>query len=167
MHSISLPRLRGRAGWGPGLAIAAILLTACTAASTNTVRYPAYTYSCCIEVNASEIVWHPGQHLTLHWKPQPTTTNEATPYAVVLTLTLTGPFTTVDQLKTTISQNSKPSGVRTIAAPVVTVTDQTGGSPASELDLPPDLPAGYYNLGTGIASGGSSAEAGAVIQILP
>jgi hypothetical protein len=156
----------GRLGWGLGAAT--ILLTACAAAaSTNTVRYPAYTYSCCTEVSASEIVWHPGQHLSLHWQPQPTTTNEATPYAVVLTLTLTGPFTTVEQLKTAMSQNRKPSGVRTVAAPVVTVTDQTGGSPASELDLPPDLPGGYYNLSTGIASGGSSAGGGAVIQILP
>jgi hypothetical protein len=163
---ISLPHVRERAAWG--LCALAAILTACTAvASKNAIRYSAYTYSCCVEVSASEVIWHPGQRLTLHWTAQPTTTTNASPSAVVLGLTLTGPFSTVDQLKAAISRGTKPAGVRTIDAPAVTVTDQTGGSPASELDLPSDLPAGYYNLGARTASGRSSAGGGAIIQILP
>ena len=143
------------------------MLAACSsAAPNNSVRYQSYTYNCCVELSATE-VWHPGQHLTLHWTAQTTTTSDATAHPVVLKLTLTGPFATIDQLKTAISQNTKPIGVRTIDAPAVTVTDQTGGSPAGELDLPSDLPVGFYNLGTQTASGGFSAGGGAIIQILP
>lgn len=146
---------------------AALVLTSCSpSSSVSTISYPAYTYNCCAEITAITI-WQPGQHLTLHWTSQLTKTTNATPYTVTLRLTLTGPFNTVDQLKTAMSKSSKPVGVRAIEAPALTVTDFTGGSPASELDLPADLPPGYYNLDAVSASGGSSAGGGAIIQISP
>ena len=147
------------------IAAAAFVLTSCSSSSSvSTLSYPAYTYTCCAEITAITI-WQPGQHLTLHWASQLTKTTDVTPHAVVLRLTLTGPFNTVDQLKTDINTGTRPPGVRSIKAPDLSVTDFTGGTPASELDLPADLQPGYYNLDTLTASGGSSAGGGAVIEI--
>lgn len=152
---------------GASIIAAAFVLTSCSpSSSVSTVSYPAYTYTCCAEITAITI-WQPGQHVTLHWTSQLTKTTDVTPHAISLRLTLTGPFGTVAQLKTAISSGSRPAGVRSISAPDLSVTDFTGGTPASELDLPANLPPGYYNLDTVTASGGSSAGGGAIIQIAP
>ena len=154
-------------GGGLSIIASAFLLAACSpSSSVNAITYPAYSYACCTEITAITI-WQPGQHVTLHWMAQPSKTTDVTPHAVVLSLTLTGPFSTVDQLKSAMTGGSKPPGVRTISAPDVRVTQFTGGTPASELDLPASLPPGYYNLDTVTASGGSSAGGGAIIQIAP
>ena len=146
--------------------MASLAMSGCASATANTVTYRAYTYACCTELTAIT-VWHPGQQLTLHWTPIASTTTEASPTTVVLQLTLTGPFNTVDQLKTATAANEKPRGVRTIKAAPVTVTDQAGGTPVSELDLPTDLPSGYYNLDAETASGNVSAGGGVVVQVAP
>lgn len=151
---------------GASIIAAALVLSACSSATGTIIRYPAYTYGCCVEIT-SVTIWHAGDHVTLHWTSRPISTTDSTPYSVTLRLTLTGPFSTVDQLKSAMSKSSKPAGVRTVEAPALDVTDFTGGSPASELALPADLPPGYYNLDALTATGGSSEGGGAIIQISP
>lgn len=151
--------------WGFALA-ATIALAAC--GSTNPYegsRYATYGYNCCAEITA-ETSWHAGQHLTLHWTAiagQPTP--DRTAHAMKLHIRLTGPFATVDALKQANGQGRTPAGVRSIDATTPSVTDRTGGTPASELDLPPDLPAGYYNLETSVSSDCCSTGGATVVTI--
>ena len=151
-----------------GLAFAtAVLVAAC--GSTNPsggVTYATYSYNCCAEISADPITWHSGQHLTLHWTAiagQPTP--DRTAHAMKLHIRLTGPFATVDALKQANGQGRTPAGVRSIDAMTRSVTDRTGGTPASELDLPADLPAGYYNLDTSVSSDCCSTGGATVVTI--
>ena len=149
------------------MAVAAcLLLAACSSAPvTSGESYQTYAYNCCAEI--SEItVWHPGEHLTLHWQSQANgTTTVSTPQTVKLRLTLTGPFSTVDALKTAITSHRIPTGVRSIDAETPAVSDRTGGTPASELNLPADLAPGYYNLEQSESIGANSVSGGVVVAV--
>lgn len=148
------------------IVLACLLFTACSSTLSNSgVNYQTYAYNCCAEI--TEItVWHPGEHVTLHWQSQVSgSTTDPTPVSEKLSLVLTGPFASVDALKTATSQHRLPAGVRSIAAPVPTVTDRTGGTPATELDLPSNLPTGYYNLEQSISIGANSASGGTIITV--
>jgi hypothetical protein len=150
------------------LAAAVVLVfSACgSAVPRYGITYASYTYNCCAEIAAGVLTWHAGQHVTLHWQAQagpPTSDN--TPHYLALRVWLTGPFPSVDALKHAISTGNLPSNVRTIDATSPSVSDRTGGVPASELDLPADLPRGYYNVDSTVASAGGSSSGGAIVTI--
>ena len=129
--------------------------------------YGAHSYNCCIE-NTGNLTWHAGQSLTLHWQSTPPVrTTDPNPHQIVLSLSLTGPFGSVDVLKQATSQGSKPAGVRTVSAAPVSVDDRIVLSPVSQLDLPADLPPGYYNLATQAGNAGGSAVGGAIVIVVP
>src|SRR5713101_2437211 len=130
-----------------------LMLPAC---AVQPAIYGAHSYSCCAEIAANP-TWHAGQSLTLHWQPTPPVgTTDANPHQIVLSLSLTGPFASVDALKEAISRGSKPAGVTTVSAAPVSANDRTLEVLASQLDLPTDLPPGYYNLATRAAEAGQS-----------
>src|SRR5438270_8973041 len=120
--------------------VAGLLLSACsTQPASSGVSYAVHSYACCAEITGNNS-WHAGQHVTLHWQPQPpATTTDAKPHQISLSISLTGPFASVDALKQATSQGTKPAGVRTIDAAPVAVNDRDVVSPSSQLDLPADL----------------------------
>lgn len=129
--------------------------------------YAAHSYNCCTE-NTGNLTWHAGQSVALHWEPTPGgMTTDSNKHTIVLSVSLTGPFASVDALKQATSQGSKPVGVRTINAAPVSVDDRTFLNPTSQLDLPADLPHGYYNLATQAATAGGSAGGGAIVIVVP
>ncbi|HVS07648.1 MAG TPA: hypothetical protein VHK65_15980 [Candidatus Dormibacteraeota bacterium] len=129
--------------------------------------YAAHSYNCCIE-NTGNLTWHAGQSVALHWQSTPAVmTTDSNRHAIFLSVSLTGPFASVDALKQATSHGSKPAGVRTITAAPVSANDRTVETPASQLDLPADLPPGYYNLGTQAAVGSGSAGGGAIVIVVP
>ena len=129
--------------------------------------YGSHSYSCCTE-NTGNLTWHAGQHVALHWQPTPPgRTTDPNPHQIVLSLNLTGPFANVDALKQAISQGSKPAGVRTISATPVFANDKTVEAPASQLQLPADLPPGFYDLATQTTEAGQSWGGGAIVKVIP
>jgi hypothetical protein len=152
-----------------GIAVAGgLLLSACsTQPPTSGVTYAVYRYGCCAEISSND-TWHAGQHLTLHWQQQAAgATSDATPHQMVLSVSLTGPFASVDALKQGTTQGTKPAGARTISAAPLTIDDRSVVAPASQLDLPSDLAPGYYNLATGGSLAGQSWGGGAVVIVAP
>jgi hypothetical protein len=144
--------------------LVALLASAC---SEQPAVYSAHSYSCCIEI-AANTTWHAGQSVALHWQPTPPErTTDANPHLIALSVSLTGPFANVDALKQATSHDSKPAGVRTVNAAPISVNDRTVLSPISELDLPTDLPPGYYNLATRAAEASQAWGGGAVIIVVP
>jgi hypothetical protein len=144
-----------------------LLLSACSGQPADSgVSYAVNTYNCCTEITGNN-TWHAGQQLTLHWQPRSGgTTTDTTPHQLVLSVSLIGPFASVDALKKAIGQGTKPAGLRTITAVPLTVNDRTNQAPVSQLELPSDLPPGYYNLGTKTSSAGFSAGGGAVVIVV-
>jgi hypothetical protein len=129
--------------------------------------YAAHSYNCCIE-NTGNLTWHAGEKVTLTWQSTPGgVTTDDTRHQIVLSVSLTGPFATVDALKQATSQGLKPAGVRTVTATPVSANDRTFSTPISQLDLPADLPPGYYNLATQVAQGSGSAGGGAIVIVAP
>jgi len=146
---------------------AGLVLAACAGTGSPNRFYAAHIYTCCAELTANA-TWHRGRQLTLHWTAEPQgTTADDTRHQIVLKLSLTGPFPSVDALKQATSRGSQPAGVKTIASQPVTVNDRTFDTPASTLDLPPDLAPGYYNLDAESASADGSSGGGAVVFIAP
>ncbi len=145
-----------------------LLLSACSGQPSDSgVIYGYHGYQCCIEITGNDN-WLAGQHVTLHWQPTPPArTTDPTPHHVLLSVSLTGPFATVDALKQSLSQGTKPAGLRTITAIPVTVDDRNFQTPASQLDLPSDLAPGYYNLATQSSSAGLSVGGAAVVYVVP
>ena len=147
--------------------VCALVVCACSGQPSSGITYATYTYACCSE-NTGNLTWHAGQHVTLHWQAKAgRQTADAITHPIVLSAVLTGPFSTVDALKQATGQGQKPSGVRIITAAPVSVNDRTVATPASELELPSDLPPGYYNLETRTAEGGQSAGGGAIVVVAP
>ncbi len=127
--------------------------------------YGSHSYMCCLENTI--LSWHAGQHVILHWEPTPPIrTTDPKPHEIVLSMSLTGPFPSVDALKQATSQGVRPPGVTTIDAAPIEVNDRDVVSPASELDLPSDLSHGYYNLATQAAEAGQSAGGGAIVNVV-
>jgi hypothetical protein len=146
--------------------LSGLILAACgSTPATTGGSYPTYAYTCCTEL--TEItVWQPGQQVILHWQSQAFgSSTSPLPQPVTLRLTLTGPFGSVEALKAAIARNQLPSGVRSISANTPRVTDRTGGTPASELNLPGNLLPGYYNLEAGVSVEGNSASGSSVVTI--
>jgi hypothetical protein len=142
--------------------VVGLLLSAC---GEQPAIYGAHSYNCCTE-NTGNLTWHAGQRVTLHWQPTPPgRTTDPNPRQIVLSVSLTGPFATVDALKQATSQGLTPAGVRTVHAASVSVDDRIVVSPVSQLDLPADLPPGYYNLASQAAESGGSAGGGAIVVV--
>jgi hypothetical protein len=150
------------------LAIAGgLALSACSGQpATSGAIYGSSSYTCCVE-ETGLLSWHAGQHLVLHWQPTPPVrTTDPHPHQIVLSMSLTGPFPTIDALKQATSQGVRPAGVTTINAALITVNDRDVVTPASELDLPSGLAHGWYNLATQASSAGLSAGGGAIINVV-
>jgi hypothetical protein len=144
--------------------VVGLVLSAC---GQQPAIYGAHSYNCCAE-NTGNLTWHAGQSVALHWQPTPPVqTTDPNPHQIVLSVSLTGPFASVDTLKQATSQGTKPAGVRTVSAAPVSVDDRTVLSPMSQLTLPADLPPGYYNLATQAAEAGGSAGGGAIVIVVP
>lgn len=128
--------------------------------------YGSHSYQCCIEIGPNT-TWHAGEEVSLHWQPTPPgRTTEANPQQIVLSVSLTGPFASVDALKKETSQGLKPAGVRSINATPVSVNDRRVVSPISQLDLPADLLPGYYNLATSASVASQSWGGSAVVVVV-
>ena len=146
------------------VAVIGVVLSGC---GQQPAFYAAHSYSCCTD-NTGNLTWHAGQSVALHWQPTPAgMTTDSIQHKIVLSVSLTGPFATVDALKLATSQGSKPVGMRTVNAAPISVDDRTLLTPMSQLDLPADLPPGYYNLATQAATAGGSAGGGAIVIVAP
>ena len=140
-----------------------LVLSAC---GEQPAIYGAHSYNCCTETTGN-LTWHAGQSVALHWQPTPPVrTTDPNPHQIVLSVSLTGPFASVDALKQATSQGTKPAGVRTVSAAPISVDDRTVLSPMSQLALPADLPSGYYSLATQAAEAGGSAGGGAIVIVV-
>jgi hypothetical protein len=145
---------------------AGLALSACFGQPANSdATYGSHSYMCCLENTI--LSWHAGQRVILHWQATPPQrTTDPKPHEIVLTISLTGPFPSVEALKQATSQGVRPPGVTTTNAAPIKVNDRDVVSPASELDLPSDLAHGYYNLATEAVEAGQSARGGAVINVV-
>jgi hypothetical protein len=146
--------------------VVVIGLAASACAERPPAIYGSHSYQCCVEISANT-TWHAGDKVALRWQPTPPgRTTDANPKQIILSVSLTGPFASVEALKQATSQGLKPAVVRTINAAPLSVNDRVVVSAISQLDLPADLPPGYYNLATNASVASQSWGGSAVVMVV-
>ena len=128
-----------------------VFAVACGTSSQPTTTYPTYQFSCCRADDVNR-TWHPGETVELQWTVQPgAPAANSTPYTVILSATLKGPYADV----TTLKQLGPVTN--SIAGSVVRTNNRTAEpAPVTEIVLPADLPTGFYNLDVKVDSGGGN-----------
>ena len=110
-----------------------------------------YTYSCCSSILVNT-VYHPGGVVVLRWRRvvAPPGANGHGDY--LLSARLIGPFSSVEELKTTIAASPHARAALNLASPVLRVANTSGASPVTRLRIPMTASPGYYNLSITIGS---------------
>lgn len=149
-------------------AIAGFMLAAlfggCTSSPSGhqAVTYAVYKFTCCV-ANDIQQKWHPGQKVQLHWIVESAgQTSNSTPDPIALVAVLEGPFPDAVTLK------SGAAAARIVPAEATFTDDRSPAAPISSFELPPDLPAGLYNLVLMVESpNGNSTRAASIVSVGP
>ncbi|MFR9780613.1 hypothetical protein ACL02O_31775 [Micromonospora sp. MS34] len=143
------------------------LLTACGAEPSAAMAVAPVTYTCC-EARDIDRLYQPGETLTVHWTVVPPAEPGGTRPQVQLTARLTGPFTTVADLKAAAEGNRSTSGSVTFTAAPVRPSGTPDERPVSTIVIGPDALPGYYNLVTALVGDDNTASGGAsIVRIVP
>ena len=140
-------------------------LGACGAAPTGRVSAAPVTYTCC-EAGDVDRLYQPGQTLTLHWIVVSPNKPAATPSRVELTAHLTGPFSTMDDLKAPAATQTA-AGMATFMAAPVRPSGTSDERPVSTIVIGPEAKPGYYNLETSVIGDDNAVRGGSIIQVVP
>jgi hypothetical protein len=137
----------------------ALSLVGCSSPSPeNVVSYEHFRFTCC--ANDLQQPWHAGEGIPLQWIAKSAGRNsDRTGRPITLTAVLTGPYASVAMLK------AGGAFTRSLAAQPLPVTDRMSGDPVSSIDLPLDLPVGWYNLAFTIKSAAGKDGSATVVQV--
>jgi hypothetical protein len=144
-----------------GLVLTPLILAACGNAAQPVGTYPTYRFTCCTGSDIKQ-VWHSGQTVDLHFMVEtgPLTADSAE-HSLVLSASLSGAYADVATLK-------QAGGPALIQGPVIKTSDRNPTPPLLSFGLPPDLPAGFYNLTIKWDSGGGNYwSTGSIVQVGP
>ena len=110
-----------------------------------------YTYSCCSAILV-DTIYHPGGVVVLRWRRDVVPPGATGRGDYLLSARLVGPFSSVEELKTTIAASPNAHAALNLVSPVLRVSNTSGASPATRLRIPVTASPGYYNLSFTIGS---------------
>jgi hypothetical protein len=148
--------------------LGALTLAAGCGASASSITYEHYTVSCC-QISKDLQPYQAGGTLIVHWLVWPsgrTSSRAATQLA--LTATLEGPYASATDLKSGPPAplgNGTPTAY-TLHAPAITTTDRVSSVPLGAIQLPADLPPGYYDLVTEVAGPDFTTSGYSMVQVI-
>jgi hypothetical protein len=125
---------------------------------------PAYSYTCC-SASVMNTIYHPGSVITVHWIRSTTTSNQAPPATIKLSLRLSGPYRTVNLLKTDSLGAHPRLGRTNSSARDIDVLNTAADHPISILRIPADAGTGYYNLTMTTGSNSLTVSGSGVIRV--
>ena len=141
-------------------------LSGCTnQAAQPQVTYQTYSYSCCQNGETTQ-VWHPGEQRTIAWTAVPgAMTSDPRPAKVTIRSRLSGPFASVAELKNASANPNSNTARRKIDGTPLQIDNRTVNGVVSVVQLPADLPAGFYNLDlvTDYGNGNSSRSSSVIV----
>ncbi len=144
--------------------LAVPLLAACgTEPSKMVAEVPPPTYTCCEDLDVDK-PYHPGHSLTVRWTVESPDEPGSTSPQVELAARLTGPYGTVDDLKTA----STVPGLVTFEAAPVRPVGTPGERPVSTIAIGADAEPGFYELTTSVIGDGNTTTSGSsIVQVAP
>jgi hypothetical protein len=139
-------------------------LASCTATSSSSSETgPSYTCCEAADINRD---YQPGDTLAIHWIVDPGKLSSDSPTrALELNACLTGPYSTVSDLKKANGGQDLAAGCTLSAAPI-RPSGQPGERPVSLILIPPTALPGNYNLATSVSGPGFSFGGASVIQMI-
>lgn len=151
---------------GRALLIACLVpaLASCDVGGPSTPAAQGPTYTCCATGDIDRD-YRAGETLTLHWIVVPGQPGGAPPN-VELNVWLSGPYSSVTELKSAGADASGGPGGFMFKAEPVRPSGAAGEQPVSLIAIPPTAAPGYYNLVTSIGEPGSSVSGASVIRIV-
>jgi hypothetical protein len=125
-----------------------------------------YNYTCCSS-SFVNTVYHPGEVIALHWIREINQPTESSRYTIILKEKLSGPFSSVGTLKSTVTASPQRSEPVEISAPVIRVSNTKDRKPVSLIHIPLNAATGYYNVSISILYNqiGDSTEGATIIRI--
>ncbi|MEO3775204.1 hypothetical protein [Micromonospora sp. B9E7] len=134
--------------------------------STTTASLPT-TYTCCDSKDV-DTIYQPGQHVAVHWNVEMGTDPAAKPPQVELAARLTGPYSSVGDLKNASRGGTQPApGETTFEAPPVRPSGAADERPVSVISIGTDAQPGYYNLVTSVRQDGGTVSGASVVRVAP
>lgn len=125
--------------------------------SACTFPHPTYVYTAQFIPDSLDLTFHPGDHLTLSWRPTPgSLTTKEQPQTVLIRASIIGPFTSMKAAMAVEDRKHhiNPPSIQTVSPPIALATShpdihtdtwsempQTG-----TINFPQHMPAGYYLL---------------------
>jgi hypothetical protein len=140
------------------------VLASCNVDGPSTPVPNGPTYTCCATGDIDRD-YRAGETLTLHWIVVPGQPGGAPPN-VELNAWLSGPYSSVTELKSAEADMSGAPGSFMVKAEPVRPSGAAGEQPISRIAIPPTTAAGYYNLVTSIGEPGSSVTGATIIRIV-
>lgn len=126
--------------------------------------HPKYSYTCC-SAKVMNTIYHPGSVITVHWIRSVVTPSQAPAATIKLSLSLSGPYRTVNLLKTDSIGAHPRLGRTNSSARRIAVLDTVIDSPISILRIPADAGSGYYNLTTTTGTKNLTVSGSGIIRV--
>ena len=140
-------------------------LASCTATSTTSSE-AGTSYTCCEAADINRD-YQPGDTLAIHWIVIPGSLRSDSPTRELeLNARLTGPYSTVSDLKDANGGGQDLAAGSALTAAPVRPSGQPGEQPVSLILIPLTAVPGSYNLTTSVSGSGFSVESGSVIRVI-
>lgn len=111
-----------------------------------------FAYSCCRTVLV-DTVYHPGSAIRVQWTRSTQAPSSAPALRITLSVALSGPFKSVELLKTSIGGPHPRKPPVTASAAPIRLSSEVAANPVSVLRIPRSAAPGYYNLAFTAATG--------------
>jgi hypothetical protein len=122
-------------------------------------------YTCCGATDVEKL-YEPGETLTVQWTVKAPDGPVVAPPQVELTARLTGPYDTVDKLKTSEADTKAAAGDVAFAAAPIRPAGTPDERPVSKMVISPAAEPGYYNLITSVRQDHSTSSGASIIRVV-
>lgn len=146
------------------VAVLLLTLASCTATSSAPSETgPSYTCCEAADINRD---YQPGDTVAIHWIVVPgRLSSDAPPRELELNACLTGPYSTVSDLKEANGGHDRAAGCTSSAVPI-RPSGQPGEQPVSLILIPATAVPGKYNLTTSVSGSDFSFGGASIIQVI-
>jgi hypothetical protein len=127
---------------------------------------PAFNFRCCTAFNTEEL-YHPGEVVTLAWTPVEELPGDYTSQTITLSGFLSHSFIDAADIKSSTKAGtfSATTGPFSAAAGQVRVSNRSGATPVSTIEIPGNATTGYYDLVTTASQRGFSVTSALIIEV--
>jgi hypothetical protein len=132
--------------------------------SHSIANKPTFTFTCCAGLIPG-VIYHPGETVHLVWTPMEDSPGDYPKRAITLEASLSNSFVSVQALKSNSTSVSSVPDAVFIATDQVRMSNRSGASPVTSLQIPLTARTGYSDLVTTVSQRDLSTTGASIIVI--